>query len=98
MFLQNHANQKLCNEAEYNGEYDPSLNKGKEYNPNKHYYKYKNNHNAIEAYTEKQSNLINVDIDYAFLCCKLFIELYKTLSLCTLTKIDFISIINIMIN
>ena len=25
--LPNHTNQKLCNEAEYDGEYDPSLNK-----------------------------------------------------------------------
>ena len=56
---------------------------------NKNYYKYKSNHNSIEAYTGKQSNLISVDIDYAFLCCKLFIELYKTSSLCTLTKNGF---------
>ena len=76
--LPNHINHKLFNEAEYDGEYDPSLNKEKEYNPNKNYYKYKNNHNSIEAYTGKQSNLIYIDIDYAFLCCKLFIELYQT--------------------
>ena len=33
--LQNNTNQKLFNEAEYDGEYNPSFNKGKEYNPNK---------------------------------------------------------------
>ena len=27
--LQNHTDQKLFNEAEYDGEYDPSLDKGK---------------------------------------------------------------------
>ena len=52
--LPNHTNQKLFNEAEYDGEYDPSLNRGKEYNPNKNYYKYKDKHNSIEAYTGKQ--------------------------------------------
>ena len=87
--LPNHTNQKLFNEAEYDGEYDFLLNKGKNYSLNKNYYKYKNNHNSIEAYTVKQLNLISVDIDYAFLCCKLFIELYKTSSLCTLTKNGF---------
>ena len=51
--LQNHTNQKLFNEAEYDGEYDPSLNK-KKYSPNKNYYKHKDNHNSIEAYTGKQ--------------------------------------------
>ena len=70
--LPNHTDKKLFNEAEY----DPSLNKGKEYYPEKNYYKYKDGHNSIEAYTGKQSNLISIDIDYAFLCCRLFIELY----------------------
>ena len=87
--LRNQTNQKLVNETEYDGEYDPSLDKGKKYYPNKNYYKHKDSHNSIEAYTGKQSNLISVDIDYAFLCCKLFIELYKTSSLCTLTKNGF---------
>ena len=43
--LPNHTNQTLFNEAEYDGEYDSSLNKGKEYYPNKNYYKYKVYHN-----------------------------------------------------
>ena len=47
------------------------------------------NYNSIEAYTGKQSNLISIDLDYAFLCCRLFIKLYKTSSLCTLTKNGF---------
>ena len=89
LLLPNHTNQKLFNEAEYDGEYDPSLNKKKGFYPNKNNYKYKDNHSSIEAYTGKQSNLISVDIDYEFLSCKLFIELYKTLSLCTLTKNGF---------
>ena len=83
--LPNHTNQILYNEAEYYAEYDTLLNIEQEYYPNKNYYKYKGSHNSIEAYTGKQSNLISVDIDYAFLCCKLFIELYRTSSLCTLT-------------
>ena len=88
--LPNHT-QKLNSDAEYDGEYDPLLNKGKEYSSNKNYYKYKNNHNSIETYTGKQSNLKSVDIrvDYAFLCYNLYIELYKTSSLCTLTKNGF---------
>ena len=72
--LPDHTNQKLFIEAEYDGEYDPSLNKGKEYYPNKNYYKHKDNHHSIKAYTGKQSNLISIDIDYAFLCCRVFIE------------------------
>ena len=84
--LSNHTNQKLFNEAEYDGEYDPLLYKGKQYYHNKNYYRHKDSHISIEAHTGKQSNLISIDIDYAFLCCRLFIELFKTLSLCTLTK------------
>ena len=76
VLLPNHTNKKLFNEAEYDGEYYLSLDKGKQYYPNKNYYKHKNSHNSIEAYTGKQSNLISIDIDYAFLCCKLFIELF----------------------
>ena len=45
----NHT-RKLYSDAEYDGKYDPSLTKGKEYNPNENYYKNKNNHNSIEAY------------------------------------------------
>ena len=63
--LPNHTSQQLFNEAEYDGEYDPSLNNGKKYYPNLNYYKYKNGHNSIEEYTGKQSNLISIDIDYA---------------------------------
>ena len=87
--LPNHTYQKLFNEAEYDGEYDPLLISGKEYNPNINYYKHKDNHNSIEAYTGKQLNLISIYIDYAFLFCRLFMELYKTSSLCTLTKNGF---------
>ena len=60
-----------------------------EHNPNDNYYKYKDQNNCIKAYTRKTSNLITIDVDYAFLCCDLFIEYFKTSSLCTLTKHGF---------
>ena len=75
--LSNHNNQKLFNEAKYDGEYDSSSDKGKQYHPNKNCYKHKDSYNSIEVYTCNQSNLISIDIDYAFLCCRLFIELLK---------------------
>ena len=57
--------------------------------PNVNYYKYKDQNNCIEANTGNTFNLITIDIDYAFLCCDLFIECFKTSSLCTLTKNGF---------
>ena len=72
--LPNHTNQKLFNEAKYNGKYDPLLNKVQEYYPKTIIINIKDNYNSIEAYTNKQSKLISIDIDYAFLCCRLFIE------------------------
>ena len=71
-------------EDNYNIEEDDE----KKHIPNGNYYKYKDMNHCIEAYTGKASNLITIDIDYAFLCCNLFIECFKT-SLCTLTKNGF---------
>ena len=39
-----------------------------EHKPNGNYYKYKDQNNCFEAYTGNTSNLITIDIDYAFLC------------------------------
>ena len=64
-------------------------NEDDEHKPNGNYYKYKDQNNFIEAYTGITSNLITIDIDYAFLCCDLFIDCFKTSSLCTLTKNKF---------
>ena len=45
--------------------------------------------NCIEAYNGNTSNPITIDIDYAFLCCDLFIKCFKTSSLCIITKNGF---------
>ena len=54
--------------------------------PNPNHYKYKNENNCIEVYTGRASNLRTIDIHYAFICCGLFIECFKTSSLRTITK------------
>ena len=60
-----------------------------EHKPNGNYNKYIDQNNCIEAYTGKTSTFITIVIDYAFLCCDLFIECFKTSSLCPLTKNGF---------
>ena len=69
--------------------YDLEENEEENHKPNPNYYKYKNENNFIEAYTGLASNLFTIDIDYAFICCDLFIECFKTSSLCTITKNGF---------
>ena len=69
--------------------YDIEEDEDDEHKPNGNYQKYKDDNNCIEAYTGDVSNLIKIDIDYVFLCCELFIECFRTSSLCILTKNGF---------
>ena len=81
--------QTIKEEADDDEYYDQEEDEGENHKPNPNYYKYKNENNCIEAYTGLASNLITFDIDYAFICCDIFIECFKTSSLCTITKNGF---------
>lgn len=58
-----------------------------ELTPNKGFNELVNN--CIQALTGENSNLITIDIDYAFKCFELFLQCYETSQLCTMTKNGF---------